>query len=285
MLTNLEVYSSQSSAPDLPLIVGVRGDQDFIHIRDIKGLGPVQADINSTPYGSQDGEFFTGSNITKRNIVMTIGFSPDWIVHTVASLREIVYGYMMSKQPVVLRFYRDDLPTVEIHGYVESNDPNIFAKDPQLEISIICPLPDFVAVSPSVVVGTANEDPAETAFSLVGNVDTSGRVVLTTIEDDPAPTYDGSVTLEHKTLAPGSEIYAITGSVAEGMELVIDSARGAKIAENVIGFEHINLLNSMTPTSKWLELHPGVNKFRVLLDAGAPDKAWTLTYFERFGGL
>lgn len=285
MLTNLEVYSSLSSAPDLPLIVGVRGDQDFIHIRDIQGLGPVQADINTTPYGSQDGEFFTGAGITKRNITMKMGFNPDWIVHTVASLREIVYGYMMSKQPVVLRFYRDDLPAVEISGFVESNEPNIFAKDPELDISIICPQPDFIAVSPSVVEGTAKPAPDETEFTVRGNVDTSGRVVLTTIEDDPSPTYDGTVTLEHKTLAPGSENFVITGSLAEGMDLIIDSARGAKVAENVIGFEHVNLLNSMTADSKWLALHPGTNKFRVILDAGAPDKAWTLTYYERFGGL
>lgn len=285
MLTNLEVYSSLSSAPDLPLVVGALADEDLIHIRDLDGIGPVKADINTSPYGSQDGEFYTGANITKRNILLTLGFNPDWIEHTVASLRQIVYGYFMSKQPVTLRFYRDDGPAVEIKGFTESNEPNIFSKDPEMAISIICPLPDFIAVSPSVVAGTAKETPDETEFTLVGNVDTSGRVVLTTIEDDPTPNYDGDITLEHKTLSPVANIFKVTGSVAEGLDLIIDSARGSKVAENIIGVEHINLLNSMTADSKWLALRPGTNKFRVILDPAAADKAWTLTYFERFGGL
>jgi tail protein len=288
LLTNLEVYSSLSSAPDLPLQLGGREDMDPIHIRDIKGLGPVKADINTTPFGSGDGGFYTGGSVNVRNIVLTLGFNPDWIVHTVSSLRQIVYGYFMSKQPVTLRFFRDDGPAVEIQGYTETNEPDIFSKDPEMEISVICPLPDFIAVSQSVVTGTAKEtpDPPEySEFTLVGNVDTSGRVVLTTIEDDPSPTYDGFVTLEHETLAPGTNTFEVTGSVAEGMDLIIDSARGAKVAENIIGAEHINLLNSMTSDSKWLSLRPGTNKFRIRLAPGAPDKAWTLTYYERFGGL
>lgn len=285
MLTNLEVYSSLSSAPDLPLVVGALADEDLIHIRNLDGIGPVKADINTSPYGTQDGEFYTGSNVAKRNIVLILGLNPDWVEHTVASLRQVVYGYFMSKQPVKLRFFRDDGPTVEIDGYTESNEPNIFSKDPEMLISVICPLPDFIAVAPSVVAGTAKETPDESEFTLVGNVDTSGRVVLTTIEDDPAPNYDGTVTLEHKTLAAGSNLFKVTGSVAEGLDLIIDSARGAKVAENVVGSEHVNLLNSMTVGSKWLALRPGTNKFRVLLDPAAADKAWTLTYFERFGGL
>lgn len=291
MLTNVEVYSSLSSAPDLPLQLGGREDVDLIHIRDISGLGPVKADINTTQYGSGDGGFYTGGNINTRNIVFKLGFNPDWTVHTVATLRQLVYGYFMSKQPVRLRFFRDDGPAVEIEGYCESNEPNIFSKDPEMEVSVICPNPDFIAVAQSIVGGTANEDPDEVEFTLLGNVETSGRVVITTTTTeeppvtDPDPDYDGTFTLEHKTLAAGADTFVVTGSTAEGLQLIIDSARGNKIAENLIGTEHINLLNTMTVGSVWLALKPGTNKFRVLLDEGAPDKAWTLTYFERFGGL
>lgn len=293
MLTNVEVYSSLSSAPDLPLQLGGREDVDLIHIRDVTGLGPVKADINTTQYGTGSGGYYTGGEINTRNIVFKLGFNPDWVEHTVSTLRQLVYGYFMSKQQVTLRFFRDDGPTVEIVGYCETNEPNIFSKDPEMEVSIICPDPDFVAVSQSVVAGTAGVDPDEVEFTLLSNIETSGRVVVTTTTDpdadppveDPDPDYDGTFTLEHKTLAPGASTFTITGSTAEGLELIIDSQRGNKIAENVIGVEHINLLNSMTPESVWLALKPGTNKFRVLLDEGAPDKNWTLVYFERFGGL
>jgi hypothetical protein len=264
---------------------------DPIHIRDITGLGPVKADINTTPFGSASGAFYTGGNVGQRNIVLTLGLNPDWVEHTVAELRQKVYGYFMSNQPVRLRFFRDDGPTVEIEGYTEGNEPEIFSKDPELQISVICPMPDFVAVSQSIVAGVASEDPGTIDFTLVGNVDTTGRLVVTTTTTeeppvtDPDPDYDGTFTLEHSTLAPGVKIFKVTGSTAEGLILVIDSARGAKVAENIVGAEHINLLNSMTTDSEWLALKPGTNKVRVILDEGAPDKAWTLTYFERFGGL
>jgi hypothetical protein len=291
LLTNVEVYSSLSSAPDLPLQLGGREDVDLIHIRDVTGLGPVKADINTTQYGTGNGGFYTGGEINTRNIVFKLGFNPDWTVHTVSSLRQLVYGYFMSKQQVRLRFFRDDGPTVEIVGYCETNEPSIFSKDPEMEVSIICPDPDFVAVAQSVVAGVANEDPDSVDFTLVGNIDTTGRLVVTTTTTeepaftDPDPDYDGTFKIEHKTLAAGSEDFTITGSIAEGLSLIIDSAIGNKVAENVIGLEHINLLNSMTADSQWLYLHPGTNKIRVIMDAGAPDKAWTLTYYERFGGL
>ena len=51
---------------------------DPIHIRDITGLGPVKAEIATTPFATSDGELFQGSTVGKRNIVMTLGFNPDW---------------------------------------------------------------------------------------------------------------------------------------------------------------------------------------------------------------
>lgn len=284
MLTNVEVYSSWSSAPDLPLTVGVGEDEDPIQIRGIDGLEPVAANVNTSQYGSEDGEFYTGSNVGKRNIVMTVGFNPDWVNNTVASLRQKLYGYFMSKQPVTLRLFFDDGPAVEIDGITETCKPNIFAQDPEMQISIICPLPDFIAVSPSFVEGTAQVDPVSVDFTAVGNVKTTALLEITAVEGD-ATTYDGVITFERKTLASGSEIFVVTGTVADGITTRIDSKRGDKSAEVDYGVEQTNILNSMTADSVWPQITPGTNKVRVLLEAGAVDKHWKLTYFDRFGGL
>lgn len=283
MLTNLEVYSSLSSAPDLPLDVGVNEDQDLIHIRHIDGLGPVKATVNTSQLASDDGAYYTGSSVPFRNIILTLGFNPDWSVNTVASLRQKVYGYFMPKQEVTLRLFRDDGPTVEIDGICEDAAPDIFAQDPQMNISVICPLPDFIAVAQSEVTGIANDAPDESEFSLIGNVETSARLVAVSAVGDP--TYDGDITLEHRTLSPEVKTFTVTGSLAPAVQLIIDSARGNKVAQNVVGVDVINLLNTMTDDSEWLMLQPGVNKFRVILDAGATDTDWSLIYFERFGGL
>lgn len=284
MLTNLEAYSAWSSAPDLPLVFGVDEDEDPIHIRGIDGIGPVKANVTTSPYGSLDGEFYTGSSVGKRNIVMTIGFNPDWVEHTVSSLRDKVYGYFMTKQPVNLRFFRDDGPPVEIDGFVESCEPNIFSQDPEVQISVICPLPDFVAVSQSQVAGTASENPDSVDFTLIGSLPTS--VLLEVVAEDPdSTTYDGLIDLELKTLKPGAKHFKVTGTAGPEIITRIDSKRGGKKAEVDFGPEQTNILNSMTADSVWPALEPGTNKVRVVLDAGATPKSWTMTYYERFGGL
>lgn len=282
MLTNLEVYSAFSSPPDIPLALGGSPEGDLIHIRNIEGLGPVKANINTTPYGSLDGEFYTGANIGSRNIVLTLGFNPDWSEETVSSLRQKIYGYFMPKLPVTLRLFSDELPAVEILGYTETCEPNVFSQDPEMQISVICPLPDFVAVSPSIVIGDAVTDADWEEFSLLSNVLTSILVELSRTSG----TYDGLVTIEHKTLAPVTHKFEFGGSVAVGIDLQINTGRGIKAAENVVVAtgEKINLLNSMSADSEWIALEPGVNKLRVLTESATP-MPFKLTYHERFGGL
>jgi hypothetical protein len=265
-------------------MVGVGEGEDPLQIRGIDGLEPVKASIGTSPFGSLDGEFYTGSSVGKRNIVMTLGFNPDWINHTVSSLREKLYGYFMPKQPVTLRLFRDDGPAVEIDGFSEGCTQNIFSRDPEMQISVICPLPDFVAVSPSVLEGVAQPNPVSTDFTVVGNIPTSVLLEVTANAADTT-TYDGKVTFERKTLAPGVEIFTVTGTVGPGIDLRIDSKRGDKSALVDFGPENTNILNSMTAGSVWPRLTPGTNKIRVLLDAGAIDRHWKLTYFDRFGGL
>lgn len=285
MLTNVEVYSSWSSAPDLPLTMGVAEDEDPIQIRDMQGLGPVKANIGTTQL-AQRGEVPTGNSTPKRNIVMTVGFNPDFVEHTVASLREKLYGYFMPEQPVTLRIFRDNGPAVEISGYSEGCEPNIFVQDPEMQISIICPDPDFVAISPSVLEGTAEVNPAASVdFTAVSNIATSALLEVYTAEGD-ATTFDGKITFERKTLAPGAELFTITGTAGPDIVTRINSQRGNKLAQVDYGPEQTNILNSMTADSVWPRITPGTNKVRVLLEdvAGVP-KHWKLTYFDRFGGL
>lgn len=285
MLTNLEVYSSLSSPPDLPLQLGGREDVDPIHIRHIDGLEPVKADIATRPYGSLDGDFFTGSIVGKRNIVITLGFNPDFVEHTVASLREKLYAYFMPKQVVILRIFRDDLPTVEIEGHVESCLPNIFVKDPEMVVSIICPLPDFISASASILTGMASDDPETVEFTVLGNVDTP--ILFEMAPEAGEPSYDGPIVLTHSTrLISELTTFGVTATLAPGISLLISSLRGNKVAQNIITAtgEKTNLLQTMADGSFWPQLKPGTNKFSVVTDS-ATEKEWTLTYYEHFGGL
>ncbi len=100
----VEIRNSRS--PVLSLLLGGGGlNTDALQIRNIEGLGPVKASVNTSPFGSVDGESYTGSNVGKRNIVMTLGLNPNWRDQSMASLRQLLYAYFMPKQFVKLRFF------------------------------------------------------------------------------------------------------------------------------------------------------------------------------------
>ncbi len=143
MLSAVEVHSKVPNVPKLSLpLLGNDGTGPF-HIRDITGLGPVKADVNSQGFGSLDGEYYTGSHVGKRNIVMTLGLNPGSYYGSVAAMRRILYAYLMPKGNPILRFIFADRPPVQIEGYVESLEPTLFAKDPEVQVSIMCPKPFF----------------------------------------------------------------------------------------------------------------------------------------------
>ena len=151
MITKVEVFSARP-APILSL-GGFMPSDDPVHIRDISGLGPVKAEITTTPSGASRGATFQGVSTDKRNIVLTLGLSPNWSTQTVSSLRQLLYAYFMTEQWCKLRFHSDELPTTDIEGYVEGFEPNHFAQDPEYQISIINPRPDFIEIDASIYEG------------------------------------------------------------------------------------------------------------------------------------
>ncbi len=74
MITKMEVSSRNLSAPVLPVGNSLPND-DPVQIRNIEGLGPVKANLASTPFATGRGEFYQGSSTGVRNI-------PDlhWII-------------------------------------------------------------------------------------------------------------------------------------------------------------------------------------------------------------
>ncbi len=104
MLTKVEVFGP------VPLILPLgegETNTDPIQIRDVQGLGPVKANVNTSPFGSFDGEAYTGSSVGKRNIVLTLGLNPNWKDQSITSLRQLLYTYFMPKRAVTLRFFSD----------------------------------------------------------------------------------------------------------------------------------------------------------------------------------
>ena len=279
MLATLEAYSSWQSAPLLPL--SERGAQtDLIQIRNIDGLGPVNSDINTSPYGSVDGESFTGAHTPKRNIVITVGLNPDWNIWSMESLRRLLYAYFMPKQPVKLIFTsNDDFPTVEISGYTESVEPNIFAKDVEIQISVICPDPYFTAVEPTVITGNVGGPVKDVDYN--GSVETGVTLKVYQI----VPPNASMITAQLGN--PVMSYMQVPAVVSATKYFILSSVTGNKYIQNVETGSGLitNLLSKAIEGSTWPILQPGINKFSVVSNTVPLAQDWELTYFERFGGL
>lgn len=288
MLTKMTAYSQWANVDPLVLNIMNRPDTDLFEVRNIDGLGAVKAAINTTPYGSLNKEQFVGSQSGKRNILATIGYDPDWNDWTISKLRRLLAKTFSPNNTIRLVFESLEFSPVEISGYIESNEPNMFSKDPEQVISIICPDPDFVAIDQTQIDGESDQIPWPIEYS--GDVETpmyvrvyrkpgipSGTPDPTHVQiqsNDPDPTY---------IYAPGPGAAPVDAT----HDLYMDSTPGGKYIQRVTntgGTPTVdNLLNDARIVPRWPVIGPGTDSFQVIVDAGIV--AWTLIYKERFGSL
>lgn len=283
MITKVEVFSPQPDAPILPL----GGDMPFddpVFIRNVDGLGPVKADILTTPFASGRGELYQGSNTPKRNIVFSLGFNPDWEgLQTVASLRQILYRYFMPEHWCKLRFFSQEIPDVDIEGYVESCEPNMFSDDPEMQVSIICPKPDFVEVEATIYNGIVDNGTLEFTFDYAGTIDTGYELRVDQTLD--VPTYTGPFTIVHTAFLE-DQMFKVDPATVDGTRYFkLSTVRNAKRVNEVYKADGTvdNLLPVMTGDSVWPTLKPGGNVFKI--SAAQTGLSWTMAYFNRYGGL
>lgn len=280
MLTTLRAYSSWEFADELLLADGGREETDLIQIRSITGLGPVNAAINTIPLGSIDGDSYIGSTVGSRNIVMTVKPNPDWVTWTYEKLRRILYTYFMPKRFVRLVFETDEIPPVEISGYVETIEPDIFSKEGEIQISVICPYPYFTALDPTVVNGETN-DPA-IIIDYDGSIETGINLKVTHIpgEPDVNGAYVAILDPEDSPFFVGSDF-----DINPTHYFEMNTTPGNKYIRSINSASGVitNILSQLGENAVWPILNFGPQYFWVSTPFGR--QAWTLSYYKRYGGL
>lgn len=280
MITKVEAYGVRP-APALSL-GGFMPSDDPVHIRNITGLEPVKAEITTVPSGTSRGETFQGASTPKRNIVLTLGLSPDWSTQTMSSLRQLLYAYFMTEQWCKLRFISDEIPTTDIEGYVESFEPNMFSQDPEVQISIINPRPDFIEIDASILTGVVDDGTDEYVIEYLGTVDAG--LELRVDRSVALPAYSGPVTITIKNSAGVQAITVDPVTINTEKSYKMSSVQGSKRVQNesLLGDGAVtNLLK--VKSGVWPMLEPGENLISVA--AEEPGQVWTLAFFNRFGGL
>jgi Phage tail protein len=282
LVTKMEVYSVRPSAPHLPL-GGFMPSNDPVQVRNIDGLGPVKAEISSTALASGRGEVFQNATSGKRNIVLTLGLNPNWEDQTMSTLRQMLYAYLLPQQWTKLRFYSDFLPTCDIEGYVESFEPNMFSPDPEIQVSIICPKPDFIDIDATIFNGIVTDGASEVEFEYPGNVDTGFEMRID--PTDIMPAYTGPITIVQTAYEEEQSFVMadVTVNVLKYIKLTtVMSLRKVQNINASDGAVH-SLLPKITPGSVWPQIKPGTNVISVQADDTG--QIWTMAYFTRFGGL
>lgn len=273
MLTLLEARNSAGTLLSLQL----DDISDGFVLQHIDGLDPVNAALVSSDYAQQDGAQFHSARRLTRNIVITIGLEPDWSVDTVRDLRNRLYAWFMPKSSVELRFIDDGGLTVTTTGYVETFESALFAKDPFVDISVICFDPDLLELTSETISGDTVSDTTETLVAYEGTVETG---IIFTLEVDRT---EDSFTIYHRK--PSGQIVQMdfAGSLLADDVLVINTVTGTKGATLTRSAVNSSVLYGISAQSEWIQLEPGDNYIRVYATGAAIP--FTIEYTNRYGGL
>lgn len=259
-------------------------------IMDITGIGAPKADINTTSMATADGSLYNSSRAEQRNIVLKflLTFSPR-----IEDARQRTYQYFPIKKEVELLFETDNR-SLKIRGYVESNEPDIFSENEQVQISIINPDPFFYSLNSESTVFSGIVPLFEFIFSnesLNTNLIEMGSIEIQT---EKTVHYSGDADVGVKitihALGPAKnitiynvrtresmridtdKIKTLTGKeFSTGDDIIITTTRGNKKVLLLREGHYTNILNCVDRGCDWLRLEKGDNIFAYTADEGSEE--------------
>lgn len=266
----------------------------------VEGLEPVQAEISTNGYNLQDGDFYIGSRVPKRNIVLHLILEAR--DNPISQVRRMLYGYFMPKMNVVLQFDFTDRDPVQIEGWVESFGGDRFSNDPDAPISIICPKPNFRSVAIQTINGISE---VGTDPPLTDVLNTGDRMVgfQLRIVNNSGITFRGDIRIERFIEGSTPGVYFSTQKMRLNGVVLYDSSlgefmwfetnQGKKAAEARDATDNDSLarrfLGGMTDDSSWPILWAAMNKFRVVTTNttgwGTNHLNWTLKFAYEYGAV
>lgn len=273
MLTKIEARNVQGNTLILPLADCSGG----FSVQDIEGLDPVKATIVTTSFAGSDGVQYHSSKRESRNVVIKLGYEPDYVVTTYRSLRNSIYSFFMPKTEVKLRLYMEDGLIVNVSGHVEDCANAIFTNTPGANISIICEDPDFVETNYETVTGYSTSTTTETNLVYVGNVETPTEFTLNINRTV------SQITIYQRLPSGILRTLDIAASFQNGDVVKVSSVPDSKYVTLTRNNTTTSILYAMSPQSSWIQLEQGTNTIRV--HATGDPIPYSLTYLNRYGGL
>jgi hypothetical protein len=255
----------------------------IVFVREVQGLEPVNATVNSREYGLVDGEFYVGSHVGKRNIVIRFGLNTIVGAASVGNARNMLYAYFTPKSNIKLRFSFDDRSDVVIDGYVESLTGNRFSQDPEMQASVICPKPNFLSAEVKQTIGQTGPDDFEALYS--GTVESGVEFSVR-----PGGTaYTGALYFEMHVGDADYRTMQFNGvNIPANWEFYLNTKQGQKqaVTRPINGSQDpVTQLGRLQDVAYWMKLFPALNLVRVRAPGSTTARDWTLTYQDQFAGV
>lgn len=290
MLKSVTVINQQANRTNVLKMVLDRPWETGFYIKSISGLGPPPANIAITDIATADGGYYNSARAQTRNIVLNLGFYSEPYT-LIEDVRLLSYKYFPIKKLVTLIFETDNR-IAYIQGYVESNEPNVFSKGEDTQISIICPYPyfrayddesghvEFSSISAAFEFEWQNPyDPEEdadnfhTEFSQImtyaqynvpyyGDVDT-GFVMTIHVYGSVA-----DLTISDADTGESMKLDFTNVTVGATDDIIISTVRGEKYVKLYSGGTYTNILNCLDKNSDWLTLKYGDNQIAYTSTSG-----------------
>lgn len=278
-----------------------------IAVKDITGIGPVKADINMTKISSGDGSRYNSARVGTRNIVFKLILLGN---PSVEDARQLTYKYFPVKKPVTIVIETDNR-IGKIVGFVESNEPNIFSKQEETQISVVCANPYFTNMrggETNIVTFFGTKPAFEFPFSNESLEEPLLEFGIIELRQEEIVTYDGDaetgfiirmhalgevrqITIYNTGTRESMKIdteklKTITGQgIIAGDEITISTVKGEKYITLLRDGVVTNILNALDKNTDWFQLAKGDNRFAYICEYGAENLEFKIEYKTLYEGV
>lgn len=273
-------------------------------ISNIDGITPGDAEISTTELAATDGSVYNSARLTSREITMNIIFYGQ---EPVEDLRHKSYRYFPLKKEVKLIFETDNR-SLQIDGYVKTNEADIFSQQEGTSITINCPNPYFYSLGQNATYFSGIEPMFE--FPFCNDSLTEKLLVFSEIRNkyENVIFYQGDaetgVVMKIHFVGPAKDITifnvtsrevmkinttrleSIVGSaIVYGDDLYISTIRGSKSLTFLRNGKEYNVLNALDRGSQWITLDIGENVIAFTADEGDTNMQFEVYNDVLYGGV
>lgn len=237
-------------------------------IKNIDGIDPPDAVINTTRNAGADGSVFNSAYVDNRVIIIAIA------INSPAEENRInLYKYFKPKSPIKL-YYKNETRNVYIDGYVQKMPVSFFDKKQVATITIFCPEPYFKSRRNNITDFSSVEAEFEFPFECEvpdneiefgrivieeekniyngGDVETGCRFILEARGAVENPVIFNTVT---------NEYFRLNITMIRGDQIIINTVKKQKAVKLISNGVTTNIVGNVASGSTWLQLAAGDNLY------------------------